>query len=94
VRDPTFWTPHLDALYLLDRLGLTVAGQLVAADHTVLACRVVEPDDPLDRDCWCRRCGAVGVARDTVVRKARARPTAVMGRRHPAASCVAMNPRM
>ncbi len=35
----------------------------------MLACRVVEPDDPVGRDCWCHRCGGVGVPRDTVIRQ-------------------------
>lgn len=52
-----------------DRLGLTVTGQHVAGDHTVLACRVVEPDDVTERGSWCDRCGAQGVPCDTVVRK-------------------------
>ncbi|MEP6853096.1 MAG: ISL3 family transposase [bacterium] len=67
--DATFATPDLDGFCLLDRLGLTVTGQYVAEDHTVLACRVVEPDDVTERDCWCTCCGAQGVPRDTVVRK-------------------------
>ena len=41
----------------------------MAGDHTVLACRVVDPDDVTERDSWCDRCGAQGVPRDTVVRK-------------------------
>ncbi len=67
--DATFSIPDLDSFCLLDRLGLTVTGQHVAAEHTVLRCRVVEPDDPVERDCWCDRCGAAGVARDTVTRR-------------------------
>lgn len=67
--DPTFDRPDLDAFCLLDRLGLAVTGQHVAADHTVLACRVVEPDDVAERSCWCLRCGELGVPRDTVVRQ-------------------------
>ena len=65
----TFATPDLDRFCLLDRLGLTVTGQHVADDHTVLACRVAEPDDPVERDCWCHRCGAEGIARGTVMRE-------------------------
>ncbi len=34
----------------------------------MLACRVVGPDYPTERDSWCQRCGAEGAARDTVVR--------------------------
>ena len=67
--DASFSTPDLDRFCRLDRLGLTVTGQHVAEDYTVLRCRFVEPDDPVDRYCWCDRCGAAGVPRDTVVRK-------------------------
>ena len=69
MREPTFCCPDLDAFCLLDRLGLTVTGQHVAEDHTVLRCRVLEPDDPVERDCWCHCCGATGVPRDTVTRR-------------------------
>ncbi len=56
--EPTFCCPDLDVFCLLDRLGLTVTGQRVAEDHTVLECRVAEPDDPLKRDSlvWSLRC--------------------------------------
>jgi transposase len=37
-----------------------VTGQRLEPDRTVLACRVVEPDQ------WCPRCGCEGVPRDTV----------------------------
>src|SRR4051794_3274546 len=47
----------------LDELGLEVTGQRLEADRTVLACRVVEPDQ------WCHRCGCQGIARDTVLRQ-------------------------
>ena len=67
--EPSFDCPDLDAVCLLDRLGLTVAGQLVGEADTVLACRVLEPDDVSERSCWCPRCGQLGVARDTVVRR-------------------------
>lgn len=50
--EPGFCSPDLEAFCLLDRLGLTVAGQDVAEDRTVLTCRVVEPDDVVDRSCW------------------------------------------
>lgn len=53
----------LDSFCLLDRLGLSVTGQVVGDDHTVLQCRIVEPDD------WCRACGCQGVPRDTVTRR-------------------------
>jgi len=69
VAEPTFDCPDLDAFCLIDRMGLTVTGQLVGEDHTVLACRVLEPDDPLERDSWCGRCGVEGAARDTVLRR-------------------------
>jgi len=59
----TFSCPDLDSFCRLDRLGLTVTGQQVGADRTVLACRVVEPDD------WCHGCGGQGVLRDTVERR-------------------------
>ncbi len=67
--EPTFCGPDLDAFCLLDRLGLAVSGQLVAEDHTVLACRVVEPKEVAERSCWCQRCGELGVPRDTVLRR-------------------------
>ena len=40
-----------------------MTGQLLEPGRTVLACRVVEPDD------WCRRCGCQGTVRDTVIRR-------------------------
>ncbi|MGV1080940.1 MAG: ISL3 family transposase, partial [Candidatus Nanopelagicales bacterium] len=58
-----FAGPDLTRFARLDELGLEVTGQHVAADRAVLACRVVEPDQ------WCRRCGCLGVARDTVTRR-------------------------
>ena len=67
--EPTFDCPDLDAFCLIDRLGLTVTGQHVGADHTVLACRVVEPEEVTERSCWCTRCGELGVPRDTVLRR-------------------------
>ncbi|MBA3622726.1 MAG: ISL3 family transposase [Euzebyales bacterium] len=60
--DVTFCDPDLDSFCGLDRLGLTVTGQQVGDDHTVLSCRVVEPDQ------WCRRCGVLGQWHDTVAR--------------------------
>ena len=44
--EPAFVCLDLDAVCLIDRLGLTVAGQHVGTDHTVLACRVAEPEEP------------------------------------------------
>jgi len=61
--DATFACPDLTTFCRLDELGLEVLGQRLEPDRAVLACRVVEPDQ------WCRRCGCVGVARDTVVRR-------------------------
>jgi len=45
--EPTSTAPDLDAFCLLDRLGLTVTGQHVAADHMVLRCRLSSPMTPL-----------------------------------------------
>ncbi len=59
---PTFATPDLTPFCRLDVLGLEAVGQLLEPDRAVLECRVVD-DDP-----WCRKCGAEGVARDTVTR--------------------------
>jgi len=63
VSDATFARPDLTTFCRLDELGLEVVGQRLEPGRTVLACRVVEPDQ------WCRRCGCEGVARDTVVRR-------------------------
>ena len=60
---PTFSPPALDSFAGLDTLGLTVVGQHLGSDRTVLDCRVVELDD------WCRHCGCKGAPRDTVVRR-------------------------
>ena len=67
--EPTFDGPDLYAFCLVDRLGLTVPVQQVGTDHTVLACRVVEPGDVTERSCWCTRRGEFGVPRDTVLRR-------------------------
>lgn len=61
--DATFAAPDLTTFARLDELGLEVTGQLLKPDRAVLTYRVVEPDQ------WCRRCGAEGVARDTVTRR-------------------------
>ncbi|MDT3318146.1 ISL3 family transposase [Microbacterium sp. KSW4-11] len=58
-----FACPDLTTFCRLDELGLVVTGQRLGPDRAVLACRVVEPDQ------WCRRCGAEGAPRDTVVRR-------------------------
>ena len=63
MRDVTFDCPDLTAFCRLDGLGLEVVGQRVEPDRATLACRVVEPDG------WCRRCGAEGAVRDSVVRR-------------------------
>lgn len=43
--DATFTRPDLTTFTRLDGLGLEVTGQLLEPDRSVLACRVVEPDD-------------------------------------------------
>jgi len=63
VLNATFSAPDLDSFCRLDRLGLSVTGQQVHDDHSVLRCRVREPDD------WCHGCGAQGVSRDSVTRQ-------------------------
>ena len=55
--------PDLTAFARLDGLGLAVIGQRLEPDRAVLACRVAAAGG------WCRRCGAEGLARDTVVRR-------------------------
>lgn len=59
----TFAAPCLTTFCRLDELGLEAVGQRLEADRAVIECRVME-DDP-----WCRKCGAGGVPRDTVVRR-------------------------
>lgn len=59
----TFCRPDLDSLRRLDRLGLSVAGQMAHDDRSVLACQAFGADD------GCRGCGCRGVPRDTVLRK-------------------------
>ena len=59
----TFAAPCLTTFCRLDELGLEAVGQHLEADRAVIECRVVE-NDP-----WCRKCGAEGVPRDTVVRR-------------------------
>jgi hypothetical protein len=63
VHDATFAYPDLTTFCRLEELGLEAIGQRLDPDRVVLACRVVEPDQ------WCRRCGAEGEPRDTVVRR-------------------------
>ena len=55
--------PDLTTFCRLDELDLVVTGQRLEPDRAVLACRVLTPDE------WCRRCGAEGAARDTVIRR-------------------------
>ncbi|MGW1554823.1 hypothetical protein ACWCQX_51540, partial [Streptomyces sp. NPDC002346] len=62
-----FACPDLTTFCRLDELVLEVTGQRFEPDRAVLACRVVEPGDSIDR--WCRRCGLEGMARDTVTRE-------------------------
>jgi transposase len=59
----TFAPPCLTTFCRLDELGLQAVGQRLEPERAVIECRVVEPDR------WCRKCGAEGVARDTVVRQ-------------------------
>ena len=59
----TFTAPDLDTFCQLDRLGLTVTGQLIEPHRSVLECRVLEPDN------WCHQCGQQGVSRGTVIRR-------------------------
>ncbi|WP_188945035.1 helix-turn-helix domain-containing protein, partial [Nakamurella endophytica] len=61
--DATFDDPDVTTFARLDGLGLQVTGQFVEPDRAVLACRVADPDRT------CRRCGAVGRPRDTVLRR-------------------------
>jgi len=63
VLNATFAAPCLTTFCRLDELGLEAVGQHLDADRAVIECRVVD-DDP-----WCRKCGAEGVPRDTVVRR-------------------------
>jgi transposase len=65
VRDVTFDCCDLTAFCRLDGLGLQVVGQRVDPDWAVLACRAVGAE----KDRWCRRCGAEGAVRDSVVRR-------------------------
>ncbi|ASR55722.1 ISL3 family transposase [Cellulomonas sp. PSBB021] len=61
--DGTFARPDLTTFTRLDEHGLRVTGQRLEPDRTVLACTIVA-EDP-----WCRRCGAQGVPRGSVVRQ-------------------------
>ncbi len=59
----TFATPDLTTFCRLDELGLFATGQQIEPDRAVIECRVIEPDG------WCRRCGAEGIPRGTIVRR-------------------------
>jgi hypothetical protein len=61
--DATFADPDVTTFARLDGLGLRVTGQFLEPDRTVLECRVV------GEDARCRRCGGVGVPRDSVTRR-------------------------
>ena len=61
--DATFVDPDLTTFTRIDELGLVVVGQRLEPDRAVLACRVAAQDR------WCRRCGAEGVPRDSLVRR-------------------------
>jgi len=63
VHHATFAAPCLTTFCRLDELGLEAVGQLIEDAKAVIECRVVEQDP------WCRKCGAEGVVRDTVVRR-------------------------
>jgi transposase len=65
VFDATFACPDLTTFCRLDELGLQVVGQRLEPDRAVLACRV----EAGEFDRWCRRCGAEGAPRDTVIRR-------------------------
>ena len=58
-----FARPDLTTFCRLDDLDLVVTGQRLEPHRAVLACRVLTPDE------WCRRCGAEGTPRDTVIRR-------------------------
>lgn len=63
VPDATFATPDLTTFTGLGDLGLVVTGQRLEPKRAVLACRVAGDDG------WCRRCGAAGRVRDSVIRR-------------------------
>ena len=60
---PTFATPDLTTFCRLDELGLVAVGQLIEPEVATIECRLAEADP------WCRKCGAEGVARDSVTRR-------------------------
>lgn len=56
-------SPCLDTFCRVDRLGLTVAGQRVGPDHSVLRCRPTTSPSP------CPGCVGPGARHDVVVRR-------------------------
>ena len=66
MHDATFERPDPTTFTGLDDLGLEVPGQHLAPDRAVLACGVVGGDEA---DRWCRRCGCIGRARGSVIRR-------------------------
>ena len=56
-------SPCLDSFCRLDRLGLTVTGQIVGPEHSVLMCVPTTPATP------CPDCAGPGRRHDTVIRK-------------------------
>ena len=63
--DSTFCPPDLTTFCRLGQFGLVVVGQQLTVQRTVLACDVI----PDAADAFCRRCGALGRAQDTVTRR-------------------------
>lgn len=61
--NPTFTAPDLTTFTNLDGLGLTAVGQNITEAKAEILCHVTNPDP------WCRRCGCLGSARDTVTRR-------------------------
>ncbi|KAB1651761.1 ISL3 family transposase [Pseudoclavibacter chungangensis] len=58
-----FGKPDLTTFCRLDELGLVAVGQRLELNRATIECRVAEADP------WCRKCGAEGKARDTVIRR-------------------------
>ena len=59
----TFAASDLTTFCRLDELGLVAVGQLIEPEVATIECRLAEADP------WCRKCGAEGVARDSVTRR-------------------------
>lgn len=64
-----FARSDLTTLTRPDEHGLRVTGQRLEPDRAVLACKIAA-EDP-----WCRRCGAQGVPRGSVVRQLAHQPS-------------------